>query len=108
MFERGDNMLAVTAEGAIIAIVQHDNVALRLGRSRDARESLDQTLGRLRLPVPANLRPHHDAPHSRAANFSVQQRVSVTVRRPHPARRFHVSGSDRILAARELVANSRA
>ena len=81
------------------------------GRSgRATLESLlDEALGRLRLPVPANFRPHHDAPHSRAANFSAKQRASVTVRRTHPARRFRANGGgDRILAAHKLFANSRA
>ena len=109
MFESGDDMMAVAAESAMIAVMQHDDVAVRPVRARDAREPFDQALGRLRLPVPANFRPHHDAPHSRAANFSAQQRAAVAVRRPHPARRFRASGcGDRVLAPRQLIANSRA
>ena len=93
----------------MIAVMHHDDVAVRAVRARDAREPLDQSLRRLRFPVPANFRPHHDALHSRAANFSAQQRIPVPVRRTHPARRLRVSGGgNRVLAARELVANSRA
>jgi hypothetical protein len=88
MFERGDDMNTVGAEGAMIAVVQQDDIALRLIRASGARETLDQTLWGLRFPVPATFRPHHDAADSGAANFSKKQRATVTVRRAHPARRF--------------------
>src|SRR4029077_17966485 len=39
MFERGDDMLAAAAESAMIAVMQHDDVAIRLLQTRDARES---------------------------------------------------------------------
>jgi hypothetical protein len=109
MLERGDDMTTVAAKTAIIAVVHHDDVASNLIRASDTRESRDQTLRRLRLPVPANFRPHDDASHSRAANFFAKQRVPVAVRRAHPARRFGMDGGgDGILASRQLAANSRA
>src|ERR1700686_1828151 len=100
MFESGDHVMAVAAERAMIAVMQDDDVAPRPVLARDARKSFDQAIGPLRLPVPANFRPHHYAANSRAANFSAQQRASVTVRRPPPARRFRARGrSARVLAA---------
>src|SRR3977135_183225 len=54
MFERSDNVMPVAAESAMIAVMEHDDVAVRGAWTTDAREPCDQTLGRLRLPVPTN------------------------------------------------------
>ena len=53
MFERGDEMMTVAAQCAMIAVMHDDDVAVRVIRARDMRESLDQALRRLRFPVPA-------------------------------------------------------
>src|SRR5258708_26037969 len=37
MFERGDDMMTIAAQSAMIAVVQHDDVAVRPVRARDAR-----------------------------------------------------------------------
>lgn len=106
VFERGDDMAAVAAESAMIAVVQHDDVAARPVRARHARESGDQAVGRLRFPVTEKFRPHDDALDPRATNFSAQQRASVTVRRTHPERRSRVKGGcDGFLAPRQFAAN---
>ena len=54
MLEGGNNMVTIAPESAVIAIVQDDDVASGLALTGDARESLDQSLGGLRFPVPAN------------------------------------------------------
>jgi hypothetical protein len=69
MFERRDDVMTVAAESAMIPVVHHHNVATRLAWARNARESLDKSLRRLRLPIPTDFRPHDDALNSRAMNF---------------------------------------
>ena len=54
MFEGSDDVQAIGAEGTVIAIVQHDDVAQPAVRMRDGREPLNQLLRRLRFPVLAN------------------------------------------------------
>ncbi len=109
MFERGDDMMTVAAERAMIAVMQHYDVAAPPTWTRHMSEPLDQAPGRLRLPVPANFRPHHHALHSRAPYFRAQQRTPVTVRRPHPARRrCSRRRGNRVLAAGQFASNFRA
>src|ERR1700674_3888157 len=72
MFERIDNVMPVAAERAVIAVGKHDDVAMRAARAGGSRKPGDQTLGRLRLPVPTNRRPHHDSLHAGAADLSIQ------------------------------------
>src|ERR1700680_1073031 len=60
MFERSDNVMPVAAERAMIPVVEHKDVAMRAARPRGPRKSHDQTFRRLRLPVPANSRPHYN------------------------------------------------
>lgn len=107
MFEGRDDVMPVAAQRAMVSIMQHHDVAPRPARTRDAREPLDQSLRRLRIPIPANFRPHDHALHSRPAHFAAEQRAAVTVRRPHPARRSSHGGGNRGLASLQLVANSR-
>jgi hypothetical protein len=54
MFERGDHMVAVTAEKTMIAVVHHHNIALRSILARNGRKPFNEALRRLRLPIPAN------------------------------------------------------
>jgi len=54
MFEGSDDVQAIGAEGAVIAVVQHDDVAQAAVRLRNDREPLNQFLRRLRFPVLAN------------------------------------------------------
>src|SRR6266700_2053020 len=61
MFKRRDDVMAVAAQGAMIAVMHHHDVTMRPARTRDARQALDQFLGRLRLPIPTDFRPHRDA-----------------------------------------------
>src|SRR6266853_1124140 len=49
MFERSDNVMPVASERAMIAIVKHDDVAIRAARACGSRDPGNQTLGRLRL-----------------------------------------------------------
>src|SRR5712691_5672308 len=109
MFERRDHMMPVAAERAMIAVMKHNDVAMRAARARGSHQPRDQTLWRLRLPVPTNPRPHHDPLHVGAANLSIQQRAAIAVRRPHPARRVRTrGGGNGLLATRQLFANPRA
>jgi hypothetical protein len=71
MLESDCDVTAVASDGAMIAIMQHDDVAMRLIGAGGMSESFDQTLRRLRFPIPANLRPHHHAAHSRALDLFV-------------------------------------
>jgi len=103
MFESSDDVMPVAAQGAMIAVMQHDNIAMRLVWARNASEPLDQSLRRLRLPVPANFRPHNDAPHSRAKYFAAEQWTPITVWRPHPARCSGHSSGNRNLASQQLI-----
>src|SRR5882672_1233578 len=72
VFERSDNVTPVATESAVIAVVKHNDVAMSAARAPGSREPCDQTLGRLRLPVPANPGPHHDSLDAGAANLSIQ------------------------------------
>jgi len=104
MFESGDNMTAVAALGAMIPIVKQDHLATRSAGADDTREPLNQALGRLGFPIKAFPRPHHDAPHPRFANFTVEEWTSITVGWTHPARRRGLNRSgDRDLASRQFV-----
>jgi hypothetical protein len=106
MFERGDNVMPVAAQSAMVAVMKHDDIAFRAAGTRDAREPRNQSLGRLRLPVPTNPRPHHHALHSRAANFTAKPWAPVPIGRTHPTRRISLDSSgNRDLALRQLVAN---
>src|SRR5258708_18012402 len=108
IFEGGDNMMPVAAESTMIAVVKHHDVALRAARTRCSRQPGDQSLRRLRLPIPSNPRPHHHALHSGPLNFRLQQRRAVTIGRPHPARRIRMGGlGNRALATLQFVAQSR-
>ena len=107
MFESCDHMVTVAAEATVISVMHHHNVALRPILAGDMREPFDQAPWRLRFPVPADFRPHYDALHSRAANFSAEHCAPVTVRRAHPARRFAAGGGGNgVLATLEFAANS--
>ena len=108
MFEGRDDVLAVAAQGAMIAVMQHHDVPVRPVRARDACEPLDQALRRLRLPVPANFRPHHHTRDSRAARFPAQQRAAVAIGRTHPSRRPPRGGRYCRLASLQFAANSHA
>jgi ribosomal protein L10 len=55
VFERSDNMKTVSAKSSMIAVVHYNNVTVRPVRAGDARKRFDETLWRLRFPVPANL-----------------------------------------------------
>ena len=106
MFESRYYVTTLPAERAVIAIMQQDDVAVFAVRTGDAREPANQLLWRLRLPIAANFRPHHYALHPRTLNLAVQQRIPITIRRAHPARRFRLRGcGNGILASGQLVAN---
>ena len=52
MFESRYDMPPVATERAVIAIMQHEDVAVRAAGGCDAREPRNQPLRRLRFPVP--------------------------------------------------------
>src|SRR5579862_2391140 len=87
MFESNEYMTLIGVEPAKVPVVQQDDLTvgaacLALG---EARQTRNQSLGRLWFPVVSGERPHRHAAQARAARGTPDLRPPIPEWWPHPA-----------------------
>lgn len=92
-------MAAISPLGAMIAVVQQDDIA-----STNAAQAVNDPFSRLREPITTGSRPHYDSSIGVPfANSGVQLRPSVAERGTHPTRVTPDGGGKRTVASLNFI-----